>query len=245
MFLSPAIFNPALVVAAQSDRLDGFSKAPFASLNLGLSVGDDETVVLRNRDVFCQSLGFAKEQLAWGRQVHGDRSLHATQPGRYEGYDAFITDTPGLVIAASAADCTPILIHDPAHKACAAIHAGWKGTVAEIVFKTLQHMRQAFGTEGKDCLAFIGACISADAFEVNADVADQFPETLKRFDPLRQKYLVDLKAANKQQLLRFGIPETQIEVSPCCTVLNNERFFSHRKEKGTTGRMMAVIGLKP
>jgi len=126
----------------------------------------------------------------------------------------------------------------------AAIHAGWRGTVAQIVTHTLHKMHKEYSTEGKDCRAFIGACISQKHFEVGEEVAAQFDEQLKYFDSAKQKWSVNLKEANRQQLLVFGLKENHIEVSPYCTVEHNELFFSHRKENGTTGRMMAVIGMK-
>ncbi|MCX6295223.1 MAG: polyphenol oxidase family protein [Bacteroidetes bacterium] len=149
-----------------------------------------------------------------------------------------------MFLAVSVADCTPILIHDTKNNAVAAIHAGWKGTVGKIVLNTLQLMGEQYGTEGKYCKAFIGACISYENFEVGDEVATYFELSQKRFDKQKQKWFVDLKKANMKQLLDFGVMEKNIEISDFCTVKNNNTFFSHRKEKGVTGRMMAVIGMK-
>lgn len=244
MLLFPSIFDPEKIIAAQSTRLGGVSKAPFDSLNLGLSVQDKEEDVLQNRTLFFNALGIANETTARVHQVHGDRIYIAEKPGLENAYDAQITQTKGLYLLVSIADCTPVLIHDEHNNAIAAIHAGWRGSAAEIVRKTLEQMQRHFGTEGKWCKAFIGACIGFDTFEVGAEVADNFSSPFKRFDSGKQKWFVDLKSANKAQLLQFGIPDSSIEVSDQCTVRNNDRFFSHRKENGNTGRMMAVIGMK-
>lgn len=243
MFVTPNIFKGHPVIAAQSTRQGGFSEPPFNHLNLSFLVNDDENSVLKNRQVFCEALKISPQQLAYGKQTHEDRVWHATEPVQTEGYDAFITQTPNVTVAVSVADCTPILVYDAKNKACAAIHAGWKGTVAQIVSKTLEQMHDTFGTEGKDCLAFIGACISSEAFEVGEDVAQRFDRDHQQRKEGTDQFLVDLKAANFRQLENFGIPASQIEVSEYCTVKHNHLFFSHRYEKGQTGRMMAVIGL--
>jgi len=154
-----------------------------------------------------------------------------------------VTNGPSILLAVSVADCTPILVYDARQKAVAAIHAGWRGTVAGIVHKTLIFMEKAFETNAADCFAYIGACIDECSFEVGEEVAVAFAEPFKRYDTGRGKFFVDLKKANAAQLLAFGIPESQIEISPYCTLRNADDFFSHRKDKGVTGRGMGVIGL--
>lgn len=240
--ITPSIFEPHRIVAAQSTRHGGLSAKPFDSLNLGLSVGDDPATVEQNRKLVCQHLGIDVGQLAFSRQVHGAEVLRADAPQQAEGYDAVVTATPGVFAVVSVADCTPVLIYDPVRGVSAAIHAGWKGTVARIVCKTLERMHSWYGTNPSDCVAWIGACIGPDAFEVDADVADHFPDTEKRFDPTKEKFYVDLKTANKHQLLAMGLPAQHIEVSSYCTIRNNDLFFSHRAGKGQTGRMWAIIG---
>ncbi|MDQ3047582.1 MAG: peptidoglycan editing factor PgeF [Bacteroidota bacterium] len=243
MLIQPTIFN-SNIIAAQSTRIGGISPAPYQSLNLGWSVGDMEANVTRNRELFFGGLGIALTQLSKCHQVHGNSVLLVTAPGNHEGYDAQITNVAGVYLIASVADCAPILIHDEKNNAVAAIHAGWKGTAGEIVVKTMEKMKEEFGTDGKNCKAFIGACISYENFEVGEEVAKNFKDEVKRFDSERNKWFVDLKTENKNQLMRMGISESNIEVSEFCTVKNNDLFFSHRNEKGKTGRMMAVIGIR-
>jgi len=244
MILYPKIFDSSKIIAAQSTRLGGVSLQPFDSMNLGLSVNDEEQNVWKNRELFFGELGIELTQVSRCYQVHGNDVLVVTEPVTNENYDAQITNKPNLFLAVSIADCTPILIHDEKNNALAAIHAGWRGTVGKIVWNALELMKENYGTEGKDCKAFIGACISYENFEVGDEVAEHFDLALKRFDSQKQKWFVNLKEANKKQLIDFGLTNNNIEISDFCTVENNNTFFSHRKEKGVTGRMMAVIGVR-
>ena len=240
----PAIFSRFKHVAAgQSTRHGGVSAAPWNSLNLGKSTGDKAEHVAENRRRFAAALGFEPEQMAWSKQVHGDKISLVSSPVGLEGYDALVTNTAGILLTVSVADCTPILIFDQKNDVVAAVHAGWKGTAAKLVRKTLDLMALKYGSLGTDCFAYIGTCIDECSFEVGEEVAEQFDSPFKRFDPQRHKYFVDLKKANATQCLEFGIPEGQLEVSPFSTVLHNGDYFSHRKEAGLTGRMMGGIGM--
>jgi YfiH family protein len=231
------------LLQAQSTRLGGISTLPFQSLNLGFHTEDEAANVSENRRRFFQSIGASPEQLAESYQVHGKEVYHATAPIRTEGYDALITQTPGLILGVSVADCCPVLVYDPQQQAIAAIHAGWKGTALEIVKHTLEQMMATFGTQPSQCHAYIGTCISQAHYEVDDRVADQFAEAYKTARSTPGKWLLDLKAANRGQLTEMGMLEANIQTSPHCTWADNDRFFSHRKEEGQTGRMMAVIGL--
>lgn len=224
-------------------REGGVSVGAYRSLNLGLSSGDSPEAVMENRAILCRALGIESNQLVLSHQVHGDAVLIAERGGTYDAYDAHITNQPGVFLAVSIADCTPILIYDRAHNAVAAVHAGWRGTAKSILFKTLLTMHETFGTKGEACYAFIGACISGKCYEVGEEVATHFPSQVKRYDEAKGKFLLDLKAANRLQLEAFQIPITHIEVSPHCTYDEHERFFSFRHEKGRTGRMFALIGV--
>jgi YfiH family protein len=244
MFILPEIIDSSKVIAAQSTRMGGLSPAPYASLNLGMSVKDEEANVLQNRELFFGALDIPLSQVTKSHQVHGTNVLLVNSPVTTEGYDGLITNQPGIFLAVSIADCTPILIHGEKHNAVAALHAGWRGTAGKIVSRAMQLMKENFETEGKDCKAFIGACISYDHFEVGAEVAEHFDAAVKRFDTGKQKWFVDLKAANSLLLADAGVPSNHIEICSYCTVADNHLFFSHRAEKGITGRMMAVIGIK-
>lgn len=220
------------------------SKHPYQSLNLGGATTDAPENLMENNRRFFSSLDVALSQVAKSHQVHGSEILNVQEPGRYEGYDALITSKPGIQLAVTVADCTPILVYDPVNYAVAAIHAGWRGTVQSIVFKTVSEMSKQFGSVPELCLAYIGTCIDECSFEVGEEVAANFQSQFKRWDNGRKKFFVDLKLANKTQLLNAGLKVENIEISTYSTVLNNEDYFSYRYENGLTGRMLATIGTK-
>ena len=246
LYLRPPVFKdfPELL-AAESTRHGGVSPRPYHSLNVGIFTDDDPENIRKNREILFHSLGISGEKVASSHQVHGDRILTAEKAGWYEGYDALITSRPGLYLSVTIADCTPILVYDPGHRAVAAIHAGWRGTADKIVQKTLLAMQQTFHTKGGDCIAYVGTCIDECSYEVGAEVAGHFETAFTRFDRERDKYFLDLKAANAAQLRAAGIPANRIGISAYSTVLDNRDYFSHRNEKGQTGRMLALIGLRP
>lgn len=232
------------LIAAESTRHGGVSQVPYQSLNLGFSTDDAPAYTAENRRLFFAALGIDPNQVATAHQCHGTEVLITTEPGRFEGYDALISAIPGLFVAVSIADCVPILVYDRRQRVVAAIHAGWRGTVGQIVAKTLRTMQQQFGTQPSNCFAYIGTCIDVLSFEVGPEVADAFDPTFVATTHKPAKFLVDLKSANARQLTDFGIPLDQIGRSPYSTVLHNDDYFSHRAERGQTGRMLAVIGLK-
>ncbi|MCF2442813.1 peptidoglycan editing factor PgeF [Dyadobacter sp. CY345] len=231
------------LVFGESTRHGGVSLSPYNSLNLGGSTADNPENIAENNKRFFEALGIELRQVAKSHQVHGAEILVVTEPGRFEGYDALITNIPDVQLSVTIADCTPILVYDPVKKAVAAIHAGWKGTVLQIVLKTLELFKQEYGTNPFDCLAFVGTCIDECSFEVDEDVAGNFQSVYKRWDDQKNKFFVDLKSANRDQLIEAGLKSENIEISPYSTVLNNEDYFSYRKEKGLTGRLLATIGM--
>lgn len=236
--------NFSNLIAAESTRHGGVSSAPFDSLNLGINTTDTPDNVAENRRRFFNAIGADKDSFASSYQIHGTDVLHATESGRFNGYDTLITNQPGLLIGVTVADCVPILIYDQANQAVAAIHAGWRGTVGGIVSKTLTMMQQQFGTTAGACYAYVGTCIDECSFEVGPEVAEQFASSYKQTKSSTGKDCIDLKGANVACLIDFGVPLKQIAVSPFSTVLNNHDYFSYRVEQGQTGRMLAVIGLK-
>jgi YfiH family protein len=243
IYRTPKIFSGyGNVIAAESTRHGGVSEAPYHSLNLGGATGDSPEKVMENNHRFFGALGVPFEHVAKSHQVHGAGILNVIQAGRFDGYDALITNQPEIQLAVTIADCTPILIYDPVSKAAAAIHAGWRGTVQQIVSKTIVQMQQHFGSAPANCLAYIGTCIDQCSFEVGQDVADHFNSSHKMWDAQKQKFFIDLKQANKDQLFNAGLSAEKIEVSTFSTVIHNDDYFSYRHENGLTGRMLATIG---
>jgi YfiH family protein len=240
-FIVPKIFQdiPNLV-AGVSTRHGGVSQQPYLSLNLGIHTADSQDLVQENLTLLCQDLGIKEQQLARAYQCHGASIWHANEGSYQENYDAIIANQIGVIAGVGIADCCPILLVDPIQKITAAIHAGWKGTVSKIVYSTANVLIQQYQSNPSDVLAWVGPCISQKHFEVGDEVAVHFSEKEKKL--IGEKYYVDLKSANVHQLQAIGI--NQIEVSEKCTIEHNDDFFSHRKEKGLTGRMMAFAGFK-
>ncbi len=240
-FIVPKIFQdiPNLL-AGVSTRHGGVSQAPYNSLNLGKHTDDSPTFIKENLSLLCTDLGIETKQLARAYQCHGDSIWETATGGYQENFDAIISTQTGIIAGVGIADCCPILLVDTKNQICAAIHAGWKGTVAQIARKTAEKMIAQHQSKAVDLLAWIGPCISALHFEVGEDVANYFASNEK--NKLGEKYFVDLKKANFHQLQALGI--SNIEISDFCTVAHNEHFFSHRKEQGITGRMMAFVGFR-
>ncbi len=243
-YLRPAIFDDwPDVIAGFSTRHGGGSEDPYASLNLGLSIGDDETQVRENRRRLFEALGFSTDQLALTGQVHGAEVKEVVEAGLYRGYDAMVTQRPGLLLCISAADCAAVLLADAEARVVGACHAGWRGTVARVVVGTVGAMTR-LGAELSRLRAYLRPCISAERFEVGPEVARQFEPIFVRRWPGKEKPHVDLKAAIVAQLEEAGVAPEAVEVSPHCTVAEADTFFSHRTEKGRTGRMMGFIGMR-
>jgi len=240
----PKIFEPFTdLVALQTTRHGGISPKPFDSLNLGTNTADDPSNILLNRQLLCRRIGIDPSSLVTAGQVHGVKILHATTGGHYSGFDAFITKQQDIFLGILTADCFPVLIYDHKNKAAGAAHAGWKGTAKNIAGMTIEAMKQQFGTSPSDCRIWIGTGISGREYEVGREVAFRFDS--KYLAPARKdRFLLDLASVNLDQMLDTGIPPASIESSPFCTVRNNSTFFSYRKESGTTGRLLSLIGLR-
>lgn len=246
---TPSVFRPGLfddlpgVVAGFTTRHGGVSAAPFGTLNLGLSTGDVRDHVVENRRRLVGALGFELEQLAVAGQVHGDRVRVVDGGGLYPGFDALVTDRPGVLLCITAADCAVVLLADPARGVVGACHSGWRGTVAGIAAKTVAEMA-ALGADPSRLRAYVSPCISAAHFEVGPEVAAQFDPAFVHRPEGGAKPHVDLKGVLVAQLRAAGLAEGAVEVSPHCTFAQTDLFFSYRAERGETGRMMGFIGMK-
>lgn len=240
-----------------STRLGGLSKPPYATLNLGLKSGDDEATVKLNRKLFCRAVDVDAAAVVNAQQVHGD-NIHLVEKkdaGRgVDGYttaipdtDALITAEPGIPLMLFFADCVPVLIFDPVGKAVAAVHAGWKGTVASIAQKAVLAMQERFGTRPADCHVAIGPSIGPCCYEVDRPVVEALEQAFPWWEelviPQGERWMLDLWETNRRQLEVIGVHKHNIEISGVCTSCNTELFYSHRAEKGMTGRFGAVISL--
>lgn len=233
-------------------RFGGVSEGYLSSLNLGIHRGDDPENVRKNYEILGDALGFEIKDLVFTRQTHTDivRVVDRTNAG--EGLfqevepecDALVTDTPGLVLAAFTADCTPILLHDPVTGAVGAVHAGWRGTVADIAGNAVRAMCDNFGTRAEDICAAIGPNIGVCCFETHCDVPDAVRAVLGEkaeafIVPAGEKFRVDLKGVNAELLRRAGV--RNIEISCDCTACQPDRFWSHRRVGNDRGSLAAVI----
>ena len=241
-------------------------------LNLGFMEWDARENVLENRRRFQSALGATELDLVPLKQIHSDVIRvfpgPATEPCRG---DASSTNHPGLLLAIQTADCVPILLVDPKKRAVAAIHAGWRGTLARITQKAVGLMQFEFGCNPSDLLAAIGPSIGPCCYEVAADfvtkftaqfadAADYFDEPRSGEEPNPLQWLnmkppghqpppknvhLDLRKANRSQLVSAGLLSKNIHVSDLCTACHTSLLFSHRREGPLSGRLMSAIGLRP
>jgi YfiH family protein len=223
------------------------NKGNISGLNYGLNVSDQVEVVLNNRFELLEHLHFPKatSTIVFPLQTHSNNVIIVTNENKnseFKNTDAFITNTPSILIGVLSADCVPILLYDPIKGVVASIHAGWRGTVAEIVICTIQRMMQAFNCSPSSIIAGIGPSISSTNFEVGDEVAIHFKDTCKCIGT-NGKMHIDLWLANKLQLLEMGVKEHNISISGLCTFANNTAFYSARKDGIQTGRLASVIGL--
>lgn len=232
-------------------RRGGVSAGNYASLNLSEYCGDDPAAVRQNRQRLCAALGILPENLCVPRQVHGDRAALCESSATLAGEaDALITGEPGICMAVSAADCVSVLIYAPDRKMAAAIHAGWRGTAAHIVTKTLCRMTEEWHCDPRRMLAGIAPAISAEAFEVGEEVCEAFAaagmdmKAVSKRNPATGRAHIDLKEANRRQLLDAGLTDSHIEVSDLCTYARPDEFFSARRQGINSGRMLAGIMIK-
>jgi polyphenol oxidase len=219
------------------------------AFTLSLSSSPDKRLVENNRKALAGAFNISPERLVFPSQIHKTRIVQVTPSTTKEEVadtDALVTTERGLCIAVMSADCVPILLYDKKNHAVAAVHAGWRGTVAKILMKTFEYMEKAFGTRGEDVVAGIGPSVCQDSYEVGEEVVNEFVSNFRRADDLmihlpNKKAKLDLWKANRVQLEEFGVPASAIEVSDLCTVKNNDSFFSARK--GDSGRFAAGIML--
>ena len=239
-----------------SARVGGVSAAPMDTLNLGANCGDDPAAVAENFRRFCAAVGTNADALVKNHQVHGELVRPVTEkdvmpapeaPGRYEA-DGLCTDREGVCLTVFSGDCTPILLFDPVKRAAAAVHAGWRGTAAGAAARGVERLTAEYGCDPKDLLAAIGPCISLCCFETHRDVPDglragmgEEAEAFVHPLPGGEKYMVDLKGANRRWLERAGVRPERIAVCPACTACAPELFWSHRKMGNRRGSMAGMI----
>lgn len=241
---------PTNIVHAIFTRHGGLSPAPWNSLNFGGTVGDERERVLENRQRAFRALGRDPRSMFDVWQIHSADVVTAISPG-LSGHpeikaDAIVTDQPGLTLFMRFADCVPILLHDPCQGVVGVVHAGWQGTVKKILRETVKTMQAAYNSNPADILAVIGPSIGPDHYEIGPDVTARVRASFKDaaaslLHDHNGHIHLDLWAANRLTLEQAGVG--QVEVSQHCTACQTDDWYSHRAEKGKTGRFGALIAL--
>jgi YfiH family protein len=241
----------------------GEDTGSYGGFNITHYCGDTALHVEQCREELCRKLGIDDNHLILPRQTHGDKVIaidgtfmqldKVQQADALMGADAVITDLKQTCIGVSTADCIPVLLHDTKHGVIAAIHAGWRGTVAMIVCKAIDMMRRVYGSRAGDIDAIIGPGISLEAFEVGDEVYNEFAtagfpmKSIARRYPTTNggtKWHIDLWEANRRLLQQCGVAREKIHIAGVCTYRNYTDFFSARRLGINSGRIFSGIMLK-
>ncbi|MEX0593708.1 MAG: peptidoglycan editing factor PgeF [Balneolaceae bacterium] len=212
-------------------------------INVGFHTDAPEQEIHANRERLYKELGLNSCNVAWATQVHSTRVMQVNHGGRFEETDALVSDVPGVTLAIQVADCAAVLLADPISGIVGAAHAGWRGAVEGVVPSVLAKMVER-GAKPEHISAWVSPCIGSSRFEVGPEVADRFPVSLKR-PGAGDRWYVDLKGLVRRQLLNEGLFETNLDIHPGCTVRDANSWYSWRRERTLSGRMMALIGLNP
>lgn len=250
------IYGPRDVVLAFSTRLGGVSQGPFGTLNLGMHVGDESLAVQENRWRFSHALGIKASDWVVGEQVHSNKVVTVTDEHRGKGalaqdtaiwgVDGLVTATPGLWLACFYADCVPMVFWDEKARVVGIAHGGWRGTLANVGGEVVKSMIRNFDCNPCNIHATIGPAIGPCCYGVGEDVAKEFRGRFLAgvVSQVDGGITLNLKEANRQQLVTSGLIDSQIHVSNLCTACNQRLFFSYRRDKSPTGRMVACVGLR-
>lgn len=253
------IFDETRVLHGFSTRFGGVSTGAQASLNLDHKMDSNENV-RQNHLLLAAAMGYSSEHMVSTHQIHSDiiriagaadEGLHLLGPTPWE-CDAVITDRPGRALICYAADCIPILLWSDSTPAIAAIHAGWRGTAADIAAKCVARLADTYGADPAHIRAAIGPGIGACCFSTHADVPEAllaaFGHSIDHCiapDPAEPgKFLVDIKLVNVTRLLAAGLSPQNIAISPECTCCLHDKYWSHRYTKGQRGGQAGIIMLK-
>ncbi|KXZ14867.1 laccase [Bacillus nakamurai] len=247
------------VIAGFTTKNGGVSNPPYESLNTGLHVRDEACDVVKNREIVASLCGSELDSWVFADQTHENRIQKVTAGDRGKGardYSAAFRRTDGLYtkdkdvfLALCFADCVPLYFYDPVNSLIGSAHAGWKGTVKQIGRIMTERWTDEEGSRVSDIQAVIGPSISGGCYTVDDRVINEvralpFSAESAVCETGAGQYKLDLKEVNRLLLTHCGIPEENISVSGLCTETERDLFFSHRRDKGKTGRMMSFIGMK-
>ncbi len=233
-----------------STRGGGVSQGPYRSLNLGFAVGDSRENVLENLARMATATGVSLATLSTASQVHGNRVLEVASPVEDPApliplppcgeADALWTSDSQVAVAVKTADCVPLLLADPANRRVAAVHSGWRGTEAEVVRCTVETLLQK-GSRADQLLAAVGPSIAVCCYAVSPELAARFSRKFgtEVVETREGKPFLNLARAIQRTLLQVGLRPEHIDLLPQCTSCNPEEFFSHRRDRGVTGRHLS------
>lgn len=239
-------------------RQGGVSEGVFNTMNLGFNRGDKEENVRENYQRLALQLGISVDDFVLSKQVHESTVIRVDERHRGNGFnyeqqflgvDGFVTNDRHVALVTFFADCVPLFFYDPIKSAIGMSHAGWRGTVLHIGPKTVQKMRDEFGSLPEDILVGIGPSIGACCYEVSEDVKKQFDLSFNDdiiasvVYPTRDKYHLDLWKANELDLIEAGIKKEHIEQSKLCTQCHASTFFSHRVMGNDRGSQVGILSL--
>ncbi|MBQ8848192.1 MAG: peptidoglycan editing factor PgeF [Candidatus Gastranaerophilales bacterium] len=199
-------------------------------------------IIRENKKEISDYLNIKEKNLICPNQTHSD-NIEILEENKFEypNCDGLIINKKDTAIYLNFADCTPIILYDPINNIGAVSHAGWRGTAANIASKTVLKMKEKFNSNPEDIIALIGPCISFEHFETSDEAIEKLSTTIKNKHGLFSNNHADLKGINKRQLEEIGVEK--IDVCPFCTIENNDKFFSYRKENQTTKRHSALLKL--
>lgn len=251
----PSLEETGIVRHMFTTRTGGVSEGEFATMNLSFTRGDDGERVAENYRRIGTAFSCTPEDMVASHQTHttnirrvteADKGKGITCPRDYENIDGLMTDVPGIVLVTYFADCVPLFLVDPVHRAIGLAHSGWRGTAAGMGTAMVKAMGDAYGTKPQDLIAAVGPSICGDCYEVGEDVAGEFRRfrgaVRKRGTP--GKYGLDLWEANRQNLLAAGVESSKIAVTDVCTCCNGSYLFSHRASQGRRGNLAALLCIR-
>lgn len=242
-----------------STRLGGVSSGDVGSMNLSFSREENRQNVMDNHRRLADAIGYDPKRLVFSNQTHtknvrvvteADCGIGLCREQPYDPIDGLVTNVPGVPLMTFYADCVPLLIADPVHRAIGCSHSGWRGTAANIGRETLEVMSREYGTDPGDVIAAIGPSICQDCYEVSEDVIDQFRKAYPQeiwtdlfYAKENGKFQLNLQEACRQNFLAAGVLREHISVPDLCTCCNPEILFSHRASQGKRGNLAAVMML--
>lgn len=244
-----------------STKLGGVSEGIYSSMNLTFSRDDNPDNVKRNFEIMGNVLGIKPDHMVYSKQTHTTNVLSVTEKHWglgvtkehiYDDVDGLVTNVPQVCLVTAYADCIPVIVADPKNRAIGAAHAGWRGTVGDIVGSMLSLMNRQYGTNPKDVKAFVGPGICQSCYEVSIDVADEFKKAFNVDEAgliltkgkTDDKYLLNLPMANVINLHKQGVQFSNIAVADICTCCNPWLLFSHRATNGKRGILCNFIEIR-